>query len=1558
MTTVAMPLDVPDLAAWWGELRHGGLLLSPAALGGFVAQALPGVPSRQIDVLRTCVTPLLADETPDSEAVTRAMDALLEGYLGLATRWLKEVPPAWGRRAMTGEVVKPRRLWEGEAGEVLPVFVAADLEGRLGLGRGRREAARVVEWLRKVDRPIALLTNGRQWRLIFAGTDFDAFAEWDVAGFFEEGHPGPQLEGLRRLLHRPAALHAAILASRKGQAELSQVLGERVRQAVELLIRSQARSLDAIRHEVAPRDFYVAACRVVMRLVVVLFAEARDLLPRDNPHYHRSYGLEGLRELLGRTGDATRRRHMYGAWPRLLALFQLIHGGSHHPSLSVPAYGGELFAPGDAGSADGLVRALAAMEAPDDVDDQVVSEILDLLGRTRVRVRQGRQNTWVSAPVDFSDLSSEYIGILYEGLLDFELHRVADDPVLFLNLGKQPVLPLSRLEGLDDAALKALVEAVKKSDKIAAEDDGDDEAASEMPEVEDEGDVDVDEPVVTEADDEGDARQATLARARAWGARAVRVGKLVSARDLKDPSKVDAAARSLIARAVLPDEWYLVRWGGTRKGGGTFYTRPQLAVPTVVRTLRPLAYEAPEGADGEWKPRPPDEILALKVCDPAMGSGSFLVAALRFLTTALHASLHVHGRIREHGKRALITLGTGKASRGRLGDETLPVPPDDPQFDERLVAVLKRHVVENCLYGVDLDPLAVELGRLALWVETMDARLPFGFLDHKLKVGNALVGAWLGTFERYPAKAWERLGGDAKHPTAVHFPEGSRTGLLAARREAVLADLAQPEGQRDLFATADGWKAGDVLAEAREALAEMHALPPQAARERAQRYQALMRENAAIQALKQAMDTWCALWFWPSGDLADAPTPSMLAAAAPDATRVRAIADRVRFFHWELEFPDVFPLGTVGGFAALVGNPPWDIRKPKSEEFFTNLDALYLTYGKQAALERQRELFSADPGVEAAWLDYNEAFNAFTNWVRHVGRPFVTFTGYRGQKPTFRVEPSSFPYHLQGSGDLNLFKVFFEQGLALVRPDGYLGLLVPSGLYSDKGTLVLRTHLLDHHRWRWLFAFENRQKIFRIHRSFKFCAVVLQRDGTSGAVQVAFMRQDPDDWARAEAIAAPLDTRRLSTIGKTRAFPEVRDERDLPLLVKILDGAPRLGVAGEERWGLNHAQEFHMSKESNCFTARDVLRAEGLTPDELGRWVREDGEILLPLYQGVMFHQYDPFSKGYVRGSGRKSVWRELAEPVDKTPDPQFTVAVSRFGNKAANISSFKAGFRITSNNTNERTLIFSLLPPMPCNNKIGVLRSTDPLALAEVVGLANSFVLDWVARARVSGTQVDNHIVDDLPMLSTTLNAISRILTINTLRLNATHPAFAREWLHYQARFRPTHAWQSDWALTPSERLRLRAINDALVAHGFGLNAAEFTHILDPDPTNPRGFWRVDRELAVERRLTTVAFAAFQDLQSRGLDAFLAQNGGEGWMLPDFVDVDGEPRPLGVALGPRFLECQQARQFSSSWSACAEHARQLLGDTGYEAFQAGLAQIEPVAPRAVGGQLSLFGDA
>jgi hypothetical protein len=1269
----------------WDRLRHGGLLLDPPRLGR-VAEYVPD-PLTEYDEreLRRTASAVL-DGSGD---VPNFMTFVLENVCGFTDsngNWQRgsSIGSDWGRRAVTGETVKPRQLWRGGNGATLPVFL--DTETRLGIGRGRKTASQTVQWLRAGPERLALLTNGRQWRLIFAGLDFDAWCEWDVDLWFEEGTLSSQVDALRRLVSPPlwvppakddqARLLEAIVDSRKGQAELSAVLGERVREAVEVLVQSHGEALKERCGDVDPAEIYRAAVRTVMRMVVVLFAESRELLPRDAPMYNGAYGLTGLLGELEKVSarGGNRLARSWSAWPRVLALFRLVHQGSHHPALPVPAYGGELFASADSDSVDGLARALAVFETAcfdrELLPDRDVHRMLERITRTRVKVRQGRTSTWVPAPVDFSDLSSEYIGILYEGLLDFELRTApAGDPVVFLAVGNQPALPLSRLEAMDDKALANLLEKLKDTSRGDSEEEAEtvelEDAESDVTGPDDETeDAEAEEDEAAEPDeavDADDERHSTRTRAETWARRAVDVGKLArKPRGSLTPEKrlayddaVARKARQLVVRVVLPGEWYVVRWGGTRKGSGTFYTRPGLAVPTVQRTLRPLAYTPPTSADGTpdldappptWTPKTPEEILALKVCDPACGSGTFPVAALRFLTEGLYASLHHHERITEDGERAVVRLLESASPQAavpeeRLGQELLPCRPDDALFDPRLKAILRRHVVERSIYGVDIDPLAVELCRLALWIETMDRTLPFSFLDHKIKCGNGLVGAWFDQFQHYPVMAWKnREGGDKNHGNGVHFEKESRTKAIKSFvKERLTPDLRPFLAGSTLFSEDLQAQAADEHTEALATLARLHDLPVQDSAERGRIYRDELLGSTAYRSLKAAMDLWCACWFWPVEDLHVAPLPTTLA-APPDQTRavVERVAARKRFFHWELEFPDVFR-SAGSGFDAVIGNPPWDIAKPNSNEFFSNIDPLYRSYGKQEALRHQTDYF-ANEDIERDWLDYNADFRAQSNHISCAASPFgdpiaheksqARFSIARGNENAAlharwrdaRAKTEGFgdpdhAYRHQGSADLNLYKAFLEQAYALLCRGGRLGFIVPSGLYSDHGTGDLRRLFLDDCHWEWLFSFENRYGIFDIHRAFKFNPVIVEKGGVTDAIRTAFMRHKLEDWESADEFATLYTREQIEQFSPhSKALLEIQAPRDLEILKKLYMNSVLLGDDSSNGWGIEYAAEFHMTNDSKHFPPRPKWESEGYRPDEYSRWLKGEWQPIETLW--------------------------------------------------------------------------------------------------------------------------------------------------------------------------------------------------------------------------------------------------------------------------------------------------------------------------------------------------------
>ena len=375
--------------AWWSRLRHQGLLLSPVVMIERYADAPEPVPFYVNDRLRNAHTRFLSSTSDDPRkdghdqaAILQFTDSLLENFIGHPASHLAKqhsIPDKWTVAVRIGtrsETIKPHRiLFADETGETPALLVMADTSPHVGRGRGRTTYARFLELLRGTGHRLGLLTNGQQFRLVYAGLDFESWCEWESDRWFDDGEGTEELLGLRQLLSAESlkpvkegvcGLLDAVEESRKRQADLSSVLRENVRQAVELLLEDVStanrvhadlfnalvqhndRNLtDAEAHEALMQ----ATVRVVMRLVVCLFAESRQLLPVNDPIYAQSYGVRTLYELLDEAVRHEGGTHVLfnrqTAWPRLMALFRLIHDGSSHGAFPLRPYGGVLFRPGE-----------------------------------------------------------------------------------------------------------------------------------------------------------------------------------------------------------------------------------------------------------------------------------------------------------------------------------------------------------------------------------------------------------------------------------------------------------------------------------------------------------------------------------------------------------------------------------------------------------------------------------------------------------------------------------------------------------------------------------------------------------------------------------------------------------------------------------------------------------------------------------------------------------------------------------------------------------------------------------------------------------------------------------------------------------------------------------------------------------------------------------------------------------------------------------------------------------------------------------------------------------
>lgn len=1525
---------------WWGELKHGGMLMSPALLNKNYKELI-SINSYKYELIRDHYIKFKAnlENKQDKNVISNWIDYIIERILNYSLDEIKKgnnISSNLKVKTLLGKSLFPDRvIFEGN---VPRLFFKLSDDKRIGIGKGKRNFAEFLELLREnKEVSLGIITNGEQVRLCHVGSGHEAWVEWNVENWFIEEDFRNQLYGFVTLLSRNSIfaydseqgkLLDTITESRKKQGELSSILGEQVREAVELLISSYEITLKENPNLNLEENFtsakkyydsiYQAASRIIMRMVILFFAESRGMLPRDIQMYNDSYGLEGLYEQL-RIASAHEGKkslkNQFGAWRRILSLFRLVYAGSGHQLINLQAYGGELFKSGDISDSDDILKVLSVFENSNyKLSDYDVLTIIEKLKVGKIKIKEGNKFIWVNGPVDFSDIRTEYIGIMYEGLLDYSLQR-AQETMLVLNVGDEPVLPLKHLELLKDIEIKQLFKDYKTDDStIIDEKYGDDSQVAE--------------------DDE----TLEIQRVKRWSQRVVETLKLIKknkSMDDYDYNKLcEVEAEKLISQIYEEGDYYLVKAGGIRKGTGTYYTKPGLTIPTVKRTLEPLLYDT---ENEKLVPKLPEKILSLKVCDPACGSGSFLVAATEYISDVLTESILYHRRFEKKSTDKTRIMPYATRSKGYVEEETLSVPPESEHFEEHLRARLMRYVVERCIYGVDINPMAVELARLSLWIETMNDELPFTFLDHKIKQGNALVGAWLSNFRHYPLQAFNRDGGDSDHSNGVNYQKKEWTTKIKeffnnTVKPEMVTVIEGFQGINQLSFERSVDVKGDNLAETVSKVSrifeEFHQIPMSAngIRKREQIYREKIIDNTSIEKLKFEFDKWCSLWFWPIDKLEVCPTPlSYNKLNQESINEINKISKEHSFFHWELEYPDVFAI-KKSGFDAIVGNPPWNIAKPNSVEFFSYYDPLYRAYGKQEALKKQKDLFKENSDIERQWLIENSNSKAMSNWVQNVSSPF----GYddNGSKLVSLVRNKSnnmllheswntkrktdefndrgkTPFNLQGGSDINLYKLFTEQSTYLLNSYGRLGLIIPAGIYSDKGCIELRKYFLENTNWEWLFSFENREKIFDIHGSFKFAIIILNNGGISSSIKTSFMNRKIEDWEKLKVEILNYSVNILKRLSPYNfAFLELQDDKSLKLIDKI--------YTNSSEFEANVTSEFHMTSASHLFTRVEEFNNDAFT-DKFGIVHYKENKYY-PLLQGSTIEQMDAFAR----------VWNyENNEWINKHQSRNFTAQYYVSEENWKLDSNVKLLFRDVSNATNTRTFIGALVPGIPSGNTLNKIESGSNILQSIILNsIMNSFVFDFVLRNKMVGTHINGFIVKELPIVNID-DRVRKSLIINSAKINFNNIIYSAQWIHLYLTNRIDRNFNvfSGWAITKHEKLRVRCIIDSLIAYSSKLSIEEFEYILSDSNSNPKGFWRVDKEKEPRFRQTELTLIAYKDLLNRGIEEFINNE----WQLPDYA---------AEYYGKQFLEWQLEKSADESWAECEMYAKEYLGEALYEEFK------------------------
>lgn len=804
--------------------------------------------------------------------------------------------------------------------------------------------------------------------------------------------------------------------------------------------------------------------------------------------------------------------------------------------------------------------------------------------------------------------------------------------------------------------------------------------------------------------------------------------------------------------------------GNERKTTGSYYTEPGLVNELVESALEPVIADRLSRARTREDARSEREraLLSIRVLDSASGSGHMLLAAGHRLARHL----------------AII----------RSGDEE-PSP-------EALRTAL-RDVIGHCLYGVDSNPMAVELCKVNLWMEALEPGKPLSFLDHHIKCGNSLIGATPALLAGgIPDEAFTPIAGDDKAVCSAFKKKNKQ----------------ERSGQRSLFdAALQPWeRVGDIAASLLQ-VDQVSDDTIEGVRRKQAQYAEVVRSSGYEYGRLWA-DSWCAAFVWKKTK--EFPYPiteevfrriehNPFDLAPWMRAEIERLAEQYQFFHWHLEFPEVFTLtptpalprsqttltgeGEGGGFDVELSNPPWERIKLQEEEFFAAREPSIATAANKAARQKLIEaLPKTNPALAMAFAEAKREHEGFSMFVRQSGR-----------------------YPLTAVGDVNTYALFAENARHLMAAHGRAGIIVPTGIATDDTTKDFFGDLSATRTLAGLLDFENREGLFpEVDSRFKFSLLTIcdepvkQTDLIFFATRVEHLRDERRRFKLESSDIALFNP-------NTRTMPIFRTQADAELTRKIYRRVPVLlnEQTGENPWGVRLMAMFHMSNDSGMFST-------------------EPRSGLVRLYESKLIHQFDHRWATY---DGKDA--RDLSPSEKRAPHcsivPRYWVPLNEVDTRLGEwLSGWLIGLRDTARATDERTGIFTIMPRTGTSNKTPLVfpNVNNVRLIACFLANANSLVFDFVVRQKVASATLNFFVLRQFPVLPPSAYTAGDIDYIAPRVLELVYTAwdlkpFADDMGYHGEPFK----WDEE------RRAHLRAELDAYYARLYGLSRDELRYVLDP---------------------------------------------------------------------------------------------------------------------------------
>ncbi len=817
--------------------------------------------------------------------------------------------------------------------------------------------------------------------------------------------------------------------------------------------------------------------------------------------------------------------------------------------------------------------------------------------------------------------------------------------------------------------------------------------------------------------------------------------------------------------------------GNARKLSGSYYTPDSLVQELIKSALDPVI----EQRIAAQPASPVEALLAIRVIDPACGSGHFLLAAARRLAEKLAQLRVTDGEQTEHDFRHAL-----------------------------------REVVSRCIFGVDRNPMAIELARTALWLEGFEEGRPLGFLDHHLQVGDALLGLTdLKALELGIAKdAFKPLSGDDKDVCKQ----------LAKANAAALKDLEKKRKARafDQLDVASSQDSGLKPLQALEALPE-NSTQEIAAKEAAYR---VFLEQAKTSRLAHAADLLVGAYLLPKREGAETSIPTsatlyltLLGDVLPtDQQGALAVAQtacaEARVLHWPLAFPQVF---AGGGFDCVLGNPPWERIKLQEEEFFATRHR-DVAEAKNKAERSQRIQWLAEgmlakhlfPQLEHAPHECEAEQRLYAEFIsaRRTAEAASVFAHVKGD--------DGGRYPLTGVGDVNTYALFAETISQITEVTGRAGFIVPTGIATDDSTKAFFGSITQKGRLVSLYDIENREGVFpSVHRSFKFCLLTL---GLANVAEFACFATQVSQLAdpRRRFALTPDEFRLINP--NTLTCPIFRSEHDAELTKKLYRAAPVLieeGKLGGNPWGISFMAMMHMSSDSHLFSESS-----------------SDG--MLPLYEAKMIGQFNHRVGSYESREGDRGN-RVLPETsLEQYQDPNYRVQPFYWVNESEVASRLKDrwnrvwlwGYKDITTAITTRTFISTIIPMSAVGHTMPLIFPSldDVHRISCLLANANSLVVDYVARQKIGYIHLTYGYLKQLPFLCPNRYSETELNFIVPRVLELTYTA------HDLAPWAQDLGYNgAPFGFGLERRAVLRAEIDAYYAKLYGLSRDELRYILDP---------------------------------------------------------------------------------------------------------------------------------